>query len=55
MDLHRMGRSTRRRGARTAAVGAVAIASLRLASGSRGGDQGKSSDGVQAPVGGAQW
>jgi len=55
MDLHTMGRGAQRRRGRTAAVGAVAVASLPLASRSGGGDQGKSGDGVQALSGGAQW
>jgi hypothetical protein len=55
MDLHTMGRGDQRRRGRTAAVGAGAVASLLLASCSGGGDQGKSGDGVQAPIGGARW
>ena len=55
MDLHTVGRDARRRRGQTAAVGAVAVAPLLLASGSGGGYQGKNGDGVHAPIGGAQW
>jgi len=50
MDRHTMGRGAQRRRGRAAAVGAVAVTSLLLASCSGGGNQGENGDGVQAPT-----